>query len=36
MFRGRLSEHDKNLDHTRVTSGTRNGENQSDAIQKQI
>lgn len=36
MYRGRLSEHDKNLDQTRLTNATRNLENQSDVLQKQI
>jgi hypothetical protein len=36
MFRGRLSEHDKNVDHTRLTNGSKNPDSQSDALQKQI
>jgi hypothetical protein len=36
MFRGRLSEHDKNLDYTRLTNASKNPDNQIDALQKQI
>jgi hypothetical protein len=36
MYKGRQSEHSKNLDQTRMTNVTRNAENQGDALQKQI
>lgn len=36
MFRGRLSEHDRNLELTKISNRTQNGLNQGDTIQKQI